>query len=96
MAVALLALSASTAFAQYRGRDQNDEHRGQPQNNEWNQKNHSFNDRDRQVTRDWYLRNRSHLGRGWSERDRLSPDMERRLRRGGLDQLSWLMYGSPW
>jgi len=43
---------------------------------------HSFNDRDRQVTRDWYQRNQRHVGSGWRQRDRLSPAMQARLRRG--------------
>jgi Ni/Co efflux regulator RcnB len=98
LALALLTLSASTAFAQYRGRDWNDDKRGQHQNDEWNRSHHSFNDRDRQVTRDWYLRNRNHVGRGWSERDRLSPSMERRLRRGArLDRMFYgRMYWLPY
>jgi hypothetical protein len=97
LAVALLALSGSTAFAQYRGRDGNDEHRGQPKNNEWNQKNYSFSNRDREVTRDWYLRNRNHAGRGWSERDRLSPAWSaacvgRAADRAFYGRMYWLPY----
>lgn len=42
----------------------------------------SFNEHDRQVTRDWYRRHRSTLGRGWREQDRLPPEMEARLRPG--------------
>ena len=81
LALALLALSGSTASAQYRGRDWNDDKRGSQHQDDWNRSHHpKFDDRDRQVTRDWYFRNRNHLGRGWSHRDRLSPSMERRLR----------------
>jgi Ni/Co efflux regulator RcnB len=73
---ALLALAATAAPAQDRDHRPNDEH-------EWNHQPHAtFSDRDRQVTRDWYLHNRAHAGRGWSERERLSPEMERRLRVG--------------
>ena len=41
-----------------------------------------FNDRDREVTRDWYRQNHRRLGPGWRQRDRLPPYMQRRLRRG--------------
>jgi hypothetical protein len=83
LALALLALSGRTASAQYRGRDWNDEHRDSHHDNDFNRSHYpTFKDRDRQVTRDWYFRNRGHLGRGWSDRDRLSPEMERRLYRG--------------
>lgn len=41
-----------------------------------------FNDRDREVTRDWYRQNQRRLGPGWRQRDRLPPYMQRRLRRG--------------
>jgi hypothetical protein len=63
----------------------------------WGGQHHaSFNDRDRQVTREWYQRHQRDLGRGWRERDRLSPDMQARLRPGErLDpalrrQMYWL------
>lgn len=83
LALALFALSGTTASAQDRGHDQNDHYRSRQNGDESNRPHHpTFSDRDRQVTRDWYVRNRSHLGRGWTERDRLSPAMERRLRRG--------------
>jgi hypothetical protein len=100
MALALLAVSGGTAAAQDRGQGwNNDEHRAPQQHDDWNQQHHdSFNDRDREATRDWYLHNQRHLGRGWSDRDRLSPEMERRLRRGerldlGLRRrIVWLPY----
>lgn len=57
--------------------------------NDWNERDgwaggqrRSFNDRDRQATREWYRRHRGSLGRGWREQDRLSPEMEARLRPG--------------
>jgi len=83
LAFALLALSSGTAIAQERGRDWNDEHRGSQHDDDRNRShNPTFNDHDRQVTHDWYFRNRGRAGRGWTDRDRLPPDMERRLRRG--------------
>lgn len=92
LALALLALSSGAALAQDRGGD----YRGR-KNDEWNHRDHTtFSDQDRQVTRDWYLHNQRHLGRGWTRRDRLSPEMERRLRLGArLDpvfrrQMYWL------
>ena len=102
MALALLALTGRTAIAQDRdwqqhGRDWNDDHAGSHHNDDRNRSAYpTFNDHDRQVTRDWYLHNRGRLGRGWGDRDRLSPDMERRLRVGArLDRvfygrMSWL------
>jgi hypothetical protein len=46
----------------------------------------SFNDQDRQATRDWYQQNRDRLGAGWRDDDRLSPALQARLRMGeGLD-----------
>ena len=75
LALGLLAMSGKTAFAQGRGQDNrpavNDQDRG-----------HSFNDNDRQVTRDWARQNQRHLGAGWRQRDRLSPAMQARLRPG--------------
>lgn len=97
LALALLAASGRTALAQDRGRGWHDDQRGWQKSDDWNHGDHSkFNDRDREVTRDWYLHNRGHLGRGWSKRDRLPPEMERRLRLGArLDydlrhQVYWL------
>ena len=43
---------------------------------------HSFNDHDRQATNNWYQQHQRNLGAGWRQRDRLSPDMQSRLRRG--------------
>ena len=95
MVLALLALTGRTAIAQERdwqehGRDWNDGHAGSHHNDDRNRSGSpTFNDHDRQVTRDWYLHNRGRLSRGWGERDRLSPDMERRLRVGArLDRKS--------
>ena len=57
----------------------------------------SFTDRDRQATREWYQQHRNRLGPGWRDRDRLSPSLEGRLRRGErLDpQLRQQMYWLP-
>jgi len=95
MAFALLALTGRTAIAQEH--DWNKDHGGYHHDDDRNHPGSpAFNDHDRQVTRDWYLHNRAHLGRGWEERDRLSPDMERRLRVGArLDRafygrMSWV------
>lgn len=70
-----LAMSGKVAVAQDRGNDNrpgmNDQDRG-----------HSFNDNDRQVTREWYQQHQRRLGPGWRQRDRLSPSMQARLRNG--------------
>lgn len=96
MALALLALTGRTAIAQERewrdhGRDWNDDHRGSYNDHRNRSGYPSFNDHDRQVTRDWYFHNRGRLGRGWGDRDRLSPAMERRLRVGA--RLDRVFYG---
>lgn len=97
LALAFLAVSGRVASAQDRGQGGYGNGQNRPQNtDEWNRQHPSFNDNDRQVTRDWYRQNQRHLGAGWRERDRLSPDMEGRLRRGQrLDprlrrQMHWL------
>lgn len=80
LALGFLAMSGSVAVAQNRGPDHHD----------------SFNDQDRQATRDWYHQHQRTLGAGWRQRDRLSPAMGARLRRGeGLDprlrsRMHWL------
>jgi hypothetical protein len=92
LALAFLAVSGNVAVAQ--GQD----NRGQDNRQGWNGQNggHSFNDNDRQVTRDWYRQHQRRLGAGWRERDRLSPSMQMRLRSGErLDprlrrQMHWL------
>ena len=94
-----LVLSGRAAVAQDRdqrpGGDR-DQHPGQS-NEEWNRQHHDqFNDQDRQATREWYQQHQRNLGAGWRQRDRLSPAMEARLRRGErLDprlrrQMHWL------
>jgi Ni/Co efflux regulator RcnB len=107
LAMALLAVSGGSAIAQESGRNWTGERGGRRDNNEWNRPHRMFNDRDRLITRDWYLRNQRHLGRGWAHRDRLPPALERRLRRGArLDhvlrgRMYWLpadlvrLYGPP-
>jgi hypothetical protein len=42
----------------------------------------SFNDQDRQATRDYYQQHQRNLGAGWRQRDRLSPAMQARLQNG--------------
>jgi hypothetical protein len=97
LALAFLALSGKAALAQDRGQDRgqapNGQNKGQNgqnsgQNNgrnsaDWNRQHHtSFNDQDRQATRDWYQQHQKGLGAGWRQRDRLSPAMQGRLRAG--------------
>jgi len=56
----------------------------------------SFNDQDRQATREWYQQHQRDLRPGWREQDRLSPDQQGRLRSGEIldpqlrGQMSWL------
>jgi hypothetical protein len=70
------------AVAQDREQGSNGQNHGQ-NNDEWNRQHHTaFNDQDRQATRDWYQQHQHGLGAGWRQRDRLSPDMEGRLRPG--------------
>lgn len=82
LALAFLAVSGKVALAQDHGRGSNDQNHGQ-NNEQWNREHHTtFNDQDRQVTRDWYQQHRRKLGRGWRERDRLTPDQERWIQPG--------------
>jgi Ni/Co efflux regulator RcnB len=90
LALTFFAVSGKVAVAQDRGqdrrpganRDQDRRAIQADQDRKAMQGRHSFNDRDRQVTRDWYQRNQRHVGSGWRQRDRLSPAMQARLRRG--------------
>jgi hypothetical protein len=94
LALALLAVSGRVALAQDRGQDRGQD-RAQRSNGQ-NSSHDTFNDQDRQVTREWYQQHRNRLGAGWRERDRLPPAMEGRLRPGQrLDprlrrQMHWL------
>jgi hypothetical protein len=94
LAVAFLAVSATAILAQDRGQDRRGSSRENPNGansqgghtpNEADRRviqQHEFNDNDRQVTRDWARQNQRHLGAGWRQKDRLSPTMQGRLRRG--------------
>jgi hypothetical protein len=78
LALAFLAVSAKTALAQDHGEGSSGQH-----SDEWNRQHHTtFNDQERQATRDWYREHQHTLGAGWRQKDRLSPDMEARLRPG--------------
>lgn len=95
-ALALVAMAGNVAVAQDRGRDYRDDRRS---NMNERRDGHSFNDNDRRVTRDWYRQHQRRLGPGWRQRDRLSPSMQARLRRGQrLDpalrrQMHWMPIG---
>jgi len=93
LAVAFVALSGTVAVGQGRGQDRtpgttnqgrgsngqdNGQHNGQADRDRHN----TFNDQDRQATRDWYQQHQKGLGAGWRQRDRLSPAMQGRLRPG--------------
>ena len=76
---ALLALSYGSADAQddrNRSRDQNNQRGGNQQSHD------TFDDHDRQVTRDWYTQHQDHAPAGLRKQDRLSPDQESRLQPG--------------
>jgi Ni/Co efflux regulator RcnB len=66
-AAALFAFSYSLVGAQ---RDQNQ------------QSHDTFDDHDRQVTRDWYNHHQDHAPAGLRKEDRLSPEQESRLKPG--------------
>ena len=44
--------------------------------------NQTFDEKDRQTTKDWYDKNKDHPPAGFRSQDRLSPDQESRLREG--------------
>ena len=95
LALSFLALSGKAALAQDRGQDHRSGSSREMPNGANGQgghmtndadrqamQQHQFNDNDRQATRDWARQNQRHLGAGWRQRDRLSPRMQGRLRRG--------------
>ena len=94
-ALAFVAMSGNVAAAQDRDRDRRDGRDDRP-GMQGRHDGHSFNDNDRRVTRDWYRQHQRRLGPGWRHRDRLSPAMQARIRRGQrLDpqlrrQMHWL------
>ena len=81
IAVALVAVSSRVSVAQDRGQ----EHRqGQSAQNQGRntQQEHRFRDQDRQATDQWVQQHRRKLGAGWRQQDRLTPDLQARLRPG--------------
>lgn len=95
LALAFLAVSATAALAQGREQDRRPGSSRESPNGANSQGGHTpneadrqviaqheFNDNDRRVTRDWARKNQRHLGAGWRQKDRLSPAMQGRLRRG--------------
>lgn len=72
MAVAFVAVSGRVALAQNRGQ----EHPGNTQQE------HRFRDQDRQATDAWVRQHQKKLGAGWRQQDRLTPDLQARLRSG--------------
>jgi hypothetical protein len=97
LALAFLAVSGKAALAQDRRQDRRPDTTRESPNGANRQGGHSFNDHDRQVTRDWYQQHQRSLGAGWRQRDRLSPSMQGRLRPGQrLDpQLRRQMHSLP-
>jgi Ni/Co efflux regulator RcnB len=69
---AILAMTGSAAFAQDRGRQDDQSRAGH----------NKFDEHDQQVTRDWYNQHQSRPPAGFRDRDRLSPEEEQRLREG--------------
>jgi Ni/Co efflux regulator RcnB len=69
-AVAILALAVAGSYAQERGRSGDRQGRAQ------------FNDQDRQHAQDWYAQHKAHAPVGFRAKDRLSPELESRLRPG--------------
>jgi Ni/Co efflux regulator RcnB len=103
LALSFLALSGKVAIAQDRGQDRrpggeaSGGQGGQRQDPQAQQGKQSFNDQDRQATREWYQQHQRRLGAGWRDRDRLPPALQNRLRPGQrLDpQLRRRMYPLP-
>jgi hypothetical protein len=94
-ALAFTAVSGRVASAQARGQDHgqdstgvkaaqngSESNRRDPDEDVARQHHTAFNDEDRRATHDWYQQHQTGLGAGWRQEDRLSPDMERRLRTG--------------
>jgi hypothetical protein len=83
-ALAFTAMSGRVASAQDRGQDHGQDSSGVKAgpNGDAANRHRTFNDQDRQATHDWYQQHQTALGAGWRQEDRLSPDMEGRLRTG--------------
>ena len=83
LALAFVAMSGRVALAQERGQDrQPNANQGGQRPNAQPQGKTSFNDQDRQATRNWYSQHQKTAGAGWRKQDQLSPDMQSRLRPG--------------
>jgi hypothetical protein len=83
-AVTLLTLTSGAAVAQGRGNQPN---RGQAQKADraaqaQRRADARFNDRDRQIARDWYNQRQSNPPPGFRDRDRLPPQYETRIQPG--------------
>ena len=74
LTLAFLASSGATVRAQDRQDRNNQQNR--------NQGHTQFDEKDRQVTQDWYKQHQNNPPAGFRSQDRLSPEQERRLEPG--------------
>jgi hypothetical protein len=75
---AIFAVGCSLAFAQDQGRD-HDRGRDREEFRQDHERDHFYSEHDHDAMRGWYRDHHDHLPAGLRERDRLSPELERRL-----------------
>lgn len=75
---AIFALGCSHAFAQGVWRDHDRDHEREEVRDD-HDRDHFYADHDRDAMRGWYNEHRDHLPPGLRDRDRLPPELERRL-----------------
>ena len=75
---AILAFGCSLALAQEEGRD-HDRGRDREEFREGQDRDHFYGDHEHEAMHGWYAAHHDHLPRGLRDRDRLPPELERRL-----------------
>lgn len=99
---AIFVLGCSQAFAQDVWRDHDRDHdrgydREEVRDDHDRDRDHFYSDHDRDAMRGWYAAHRDHMPPGFRDRDRLPPEMERRLIIHGVlvPELRARMYPCP-
>jgi hypothetical protein len=75
---AIFAFGGNLALAQEEGRD-HDRGRDREEFREGHDRDHFYGDHDREAMHGWYAEHHDHLPQGLRDRDRLPPELERRL-----------------
>jgi Ni/Co efflux regulator RcnB len=93
---AIFAFGCNLALAQEEGHDRDRGH-DREEFRDGHDRDHFYGDHDREAMRGWYAQHRDHLPPGLRDRDRLPPEMERRLVVHGIlpVELRGRMYPCP-